>query len=265
MIKSFINYEQNGRNLAANTCKAYANDIREFFAWTKKIDNNILASNVTEGLINAYVIEHNNKLNASTLRRKISALRQFFGFLMRNGYIETNPARYISAPKINEQLPQVIEQKQAVETLMNCSNAMVRAASALMLFSGLRISEVISLNIANVNKHNQTIKVIGKGRKERMVVYNDIVKKYLNELYQIEPTPKPFANVEERALRWQIWHTFGCTPHALRHTFATALLNNGCPITTIQNLLGHVDVKTTLRYAKVSCNTIANDYHTYTA
>lgn len=256
----FINYISKTKGLSAATCRAYAQDVRDFLAWAYEIDAQMTLSDINRNFIISYTIDIAERYAPATRQRKISAIRQFFGYKRQVGEIADNVAKFVSSPKVANALPKCVNYDDALNIVLGCQKSVVKSAALLMLTSGLRISEVLALDIRNVNRYERTINVVGKGGKGRIVAYNEKCRAALNELYKLQPCCMPFANVDERQLRYDIYKLVGCTPHALRHTFATHLLNEGMPITTIQMLLGHADCKTTQRYAKVASTTIQRDY-----
>lgn len=259
-MRHFINYISKTKGLSAATCRAYAQDVRDFLAWTREIDARMTLSDITRNFIISYTIDIAERYTPATRQRKISAIRQFFGYKRQAGEITDNVAKFVSSPKVANDLPKCVNYDDALSIILGCQIPIIKAAGLLMLTSGLRISEVLALDVRNVNRYERTINIVGKGVKGRIVAYNEDCRDALNELYRLQPCCKPFADIDERQLRHTIFKMVGCTPHALRHTFATHLLNEGMPITTIQMLLGHADCKTTQRYAKVASATMQRDY-----
>lgn len=256
----FINYISKTKGLSASTSKAYAQDVRDFLTWAHKIDARMTLGDVTRNFIISYTIDIAERYAPATRQRKISAIRQFFGYKRQTGEIADNVAKFISSPKVVNDLPKCVNYDDTLNIILGCQKTIVKSAALLMLTSGLRISEVLSLDVRHVNRYERTINIVGKGGKGRIVAYNDVCKNALNDLYKLRPCCMPFADIDERQLRYDIYKLVGCTPHALRHTFARHLLNGGMPITTIQMLLGHSDCKTTQRYAKVASSTMQRDY-----
>lgn len=259
-MQDFITYITNNKGYSPCTARAYAQDITAFLSWGRKVEPTLYYGNITRAILTAYVLDISNKLSAASVARKISALRQWLQYHVNMQHITANPAKFISSPKIANTIPDTGSYFELSAKINIIANATTRAAAALMLHCGLRISEVLQLRKSDALKHMQSFIVHGKGNKERVVPYTDSVRDYLNTLSQMTANDALFAQVDERTLRYDIYKLLGITPHALRHTYATHLLNAGMPITSVQALLGHNDVKTTQRYARVANGTIRNEY-----
>lgn len=178
------------------------------------------------------------------------------------GYTGENPARYVSTPKLDKTLPKPIE-KEAIKKAIENSTPRTRAILSILYETGIRISELMALNKqTDIDPTTHRINIKGKGSKERVVYYGELTSSTLNDL-QIK-------DMTAREIRWDVWHALKpysnakqLSPHAIRHTYACTMLQNGADIKVIQALLGHETVKTTERYAQVSGQQVATQYKQY--
>ncbi len=258
-----------------NTTSAYASDVKQFEEWISrlKIDTPQL---VTRDLVRQYISFLTTSQKAKrSVTRKLAAIRRYFAWHIRNGTLKTDPTTGVRTPSGTGRLPKVLTKEQ-LNALLTCSNPDVpewkssrdTALIELLYGSGLRVSEVCSIDIDSINERNNTVVVMGKGSKQRQIPVSEpsvlAVKhwlKFRNEVVTSENRDSAalFLNargqrlaprdvrriIDERALT-------PTHPHALRHTYATHLLDNGADLRAVQELLGHSDVATTQRYTQVS-------------
>lgn len=288
-ISEFEGYLKIEKNASVYTIDSYMKDIYDFVDFMKII--NIYAiEEVTYINIRKYLAYLNEKKYAKkTIARKVSSLRSFFRFLVRENYLEVNPFLMVSTPKIEKKLPNFLYEDEITE-LINAPDLSKelgirdRAILEILYASGIRVSELVTININSVDFGNQILLVFGKGSKERYVnigqYASEALKLYLNDA---RPKLKPqndenavFINrygsrLSDRSVRRminkyinQISVTKKVSPHTLRHTFATHLLNSGADLRSVQELLGHVNISTTQIYTHVTkerLQTIYNNYH----
>jgi len=255
-----------------NTTSAYASDVKQFEEWISrlKIDTPQL---VTRDLVRQYISFLTTSQKAKrSVTRKLAAIRRYFAWHIRNGTLKTDPTTGVRTPSGTGRLPKVLTKEQ-LNALLTCSNPDVpewkssrdTALIELLYGSGLRVSEVCSTDIDSINDRNNTVIVMGKGSKQRQVPVSEpsvlAVKHWLKFRNEVvcQETYALFLNarghrlaprdvrriIDERALT-------PTHPHALRHTYATHLLDNGADLRAVQELLGHSDVATTQRYTQVS-------------
>lgn len=269
-----------------NTTSAYAGDVRQFEEWISrlKIDTPQL---VTRDLVRQYIsfLTTSQKARRS-VTRKLAAIRRYFAWHIRNGTLKVDPTAGVRTPSGTGRLPKVLTKEQ-LNALLSCSNPDVpdwrssrdTAVIELLYGSGLRVSEVCSINNDSINQRNNTVIVMGKGAKQRQIPVSEpsvmAVKHWLKFRGEVcaESTKNNadsdalFLNarggrlaprdvrriIDERAVS-------PTHPHALRHTFATHLLDNGADLRAVQELLGHSDVATTQRYTQVSKERLKSAY-----
>ncbi|MFA5031579.1 MAG: site-specific tyrosine recombinase/integron integrase [bacterium] len=264
------------KNASEHTVKGYATDLKEFkdgfpdkpvTAIGKKELTNFLAGLRRYGFDN------------STANRKLSALRSFFKFLVEKGTISKNPAVNVKAPKIESKLPSFLTEESA-EKLMDTENLSPRDRAILetLYGTGVRASELIGMNIGSLDFVNETVTVLGKGSKERKIpltrtaIY--VLKNYIANRNMMERDAPLFLNkynqrLSQRGLQnivnkhiRMIAELRRMSPHTLRHTYASVMLNKGCDLRTIQELLGHASIASTQIYTHLTVEKLKDAYKT---
>ncbi len=267
------------KNYSVNTIVSYQNDLLQF--------RDHLNSDALEKVLAKDVQQYIKKLcslKEKTLARKLSSLRMFYDFMVKKKYVKNNPLDGIDGPKIGRYLPDVLTIDE-VDKLLDFEpkdnySYRNRCILEILYSTGLRISELTSLKLENIILEESLVKVMGKGSKERIVPLNDVATEYL-EKYIKEVRPKMLKGVATDALflnnhgrgltrqavfkmiksrAEQIDLKKSISPHTLRHSFATHLLQNGADIRFIQELLGHADLGTTEIYTHVANETLKRDY-----
>lgn len=281
-VSQFEEYLENDLNYSDNTIKSYDNDLTKFINYFNKFDILKLGVKDIEKYINTL-----NELAPSTVSHNISTLRTFYNYYLKLDKIIYNPCDSIKQPKLGRHLPVylTIEETEKlldihIETPFDARN---KALLELMYATGLRISEAITLEFKNVDIEDCIVRVIGKGSKERIVPINDyainalndylenyrplLVKNtmnnyiFLNNHGNILTRQGVFKMIKMECLKKGI--TKNISPHTIRHTFATHLLENGADLRIIQELLGHSDISTTQIYTHVSNETLHREYNEY--
>ncbi len=305
-IERFDTYLDVERNASIHTRAAYKRDLLEFVAFLEGVGAPATLKGVGEAEVKDYVASLHGRLKKSSIARKLSSVRSFYTFLLKKGELKKSPAEFVPVPKVGKFLPTVLTVDEAVLLVtspapskttsgVTTSGKTTRGASdqaklgmllrdhavlELLYSAGVRVSELVALNHADVDLKLGTLRVMGKGSVERiaymgshavtaLVAYNDradrifvkgnvkaplfcgrgsgritartvqrIVKKYVSK-----------SNIDKRP-----------TPHSLRHTFATHLLDAGLDLRAIQELLGHKNLSTTQRYTKVSIEGLIRSY-----
>jgi site-specific recombinase XerD len=210
-------------------------------------------------------------LKPATIKRRISTIRSMFQYAWQTGLQANNPAKYVSTPKLAEALPKTINEDDLRKTILDSSiDINVRGFIAFIAETGCRISEALSVTKADFDLENRSLRIWGKGKKERVVYFGDITAAYVRYARTIGNIP--LWTWSQRQTRFLVYNALRkhskalqLSPHAIRHSFATDMLNSGCPITSIQTILGHKSVQTTERYAKVAQTTAASDYLKYSS
>ena len=275
------------KGLSKNTILAYLNDLNKFFIYLNDIHQIFEIENISKEHIRLYLKEL-SKINSSTsITRNLVSLRMFFAFLVKDKLIDVNIMNDFDLPKIDKKLPVVLSEQEMQEILDSIViedhlSSRNRCMLELMYATGLRVSELINLNVSSVNIYMGYIKVIGKGNKERIVPIGAVAKKilgdYLNnyreEFIKKESSLLFFNNHGNKMSREEFYIILKqiirqtsvnkkVSPHTIRHSFATHLLENGADLRSIQELLGHSDISTTTIYTHISNQKIKKEYQQF--
>lgn len=284
-VDQFINYLAVDRGLAKNTLESYGRDLRQFQRYLEngKFENIQDSSRTT-------IIDYLNNLKlqgkaVSTISRNIAALKAFYQYLVKENYLENDPAEKIETPKLEKRLPKILSIPE-VEELLKQPNVRVsvglrdKAMLEVLYATGIRVSEIVALNISDINLDMGYVKCYGKGSKERIVPLGSIavksVHEYINKgrskIVRTYEEPALFLNHHGNRLTrqgfWKIIKKYASqakiikeiTPHTLRHSFATHLLENGADLRSVQEMLGHADISTTQIYTQVTKNPLKEVY-----
>ncbi len=280
-VGSFLEYLGVERGASPHTLRGYAADLSEFtsFLAEEKIAG---LPKVDARVVRAYLARlHRRKLSKATIARKLAAVRSCFRFLARRGALEGNPARQVRSPRLGRRLPSFLPKDEATLLLDTASEpsssaARDRALLELLYASGLRVAECCGLDLDDLDEARRTVRVLGKGDKERVVPVGETALEALGAYLAIRGrrrgplflnarggrlTPRSAHRVVRfRARRAGI--TQRVTPHTLRHSFATHMLGEGADLRLIQELLGHSRLSTTQRYTHVSPEHLMRVYDT---
>lgn len=282
-MKEFMQYLKITKNYSENTIKNYELDLQEYKIY---LDHKQITSfNVGYKEIRNY-LEYlsKQKYSKASISRKISSLRTFYKFLYKSEKISNNPMTLISNPKKDKKLPKFLFINEVEELLSKPDKSIAGLRDLLvmeLLYStGLRVSELVNIKLTDINYTEKTIKVLGKGAKERVVIYgticSDILNDYLsksrskiknntNTNYLIinqkggKLTDRSVRNIISKYIS-QTGIKKNISPHTLRHTFATHLLDNGADLKAVQELLGHADLGTTQIYTHISDERLRESY-----
>lgn len=270
-LSEYLEFLEVEKGLSENTIEAYRRDLSDFlrFCETRGIED-INAVRRTE--LNTYILKlHDENFTAATVVRKIASLRGYFKWLCANDIIKTDPALTLEQPKLPKRLPKVMT-VQEIEQILNQKLDELHALIVELLYGcGLRVSELANINMNDIDVKSKYLQCLGKGSKERIVPLGkkavSALKKYLpvrdfNVKKNNVATTKLLVNENGRILTrqdiYEFIHAQGekihkhISPHTLRHSFATHLLENGADLRIVQELLGHSDVSTTQLYTHVS-------------
>ncbi len=281
LLKKFLNYLLTEKALSINTVKSYENDLKIFLKWLD--EQNILILNCKKDDIVRYLLNLKEKAYSSTsIARILSSFKQFFIFMIFDNIINQDPTEGLKSPKLWLRLPKALEIDEVKKLLsvMLESKYYLRdiAMLELMYASGLRVSELVRLKLSDINFEAGFIRVKGKGDKERVVPIAqrsaDKIKNYLNELrpklLKKKVSEYVFLNNRGQPMtRQRFWQNIkemgkiagvNVTPHMIRHSFATHLLEGGADLRSLQKMLGHSDISTTQIYTKVSMDRLRKEY-----
>lgn len=278
LLKDFKNFLKFERNLSENSTQSYLQDSQKLISFLSEINFNKKISEIDSNIIREFVYQQTKLIKPSSQSRLISSLKNFFDYLIIEKIIFINPINSIQYPKIATKIPETLstlEIDKLIDYLKKSKKNSLRNCTILeVLYScGLRVSELTDLNISDIFFDDFLIKILGKGRKERFVpmskIVKDMIKDYLNSERFNTITKKGFEDIlflnnrGEKLTRVMIYTILNIakkgtgikkkvSPHILRHSFATHLIENGADISSIQHMLGHTNITTTERYLHVS-------------
>lgn len=260
--EQYLRYITACKGYSANTIAAAANDITSFARWAQAAHKGITWHTVTKETIQEYATAmHEQGAAAATIKRRVSSLRSYGRYLVSIGALTKNPAKYVTTPKLKKTLPQTVD-KAAIDTVISWGG-MVGAFTSLAYDSGMRLQEILDLNVAAMDFSKYTIRVKGKGGKERYTYFTETTAAYFRNI-----KGRPFegwTQIDARNAIARAFRALGrkCSPHTLRHSFATDLITNGCDIETVKQLMGHEDINTTSRYLNMPTKHLHEQYNKY--
>lgn len=292
----FINYIKFEKRYSKHTVLAYNSDLNQFEVFLNNPNNTnppptpIIThpSQISHYHIRNWMVElMNQDIIPRSINRKIATLRKYFKFLVREGVIEINPASKINTPKVPKNLPVVVEDAKLVKMLDDkevFSNDFIglrdKLVIELLFGTGMRLSELIGVKDTDINIYENTIKVLGKRNKERIIPVNNQLKNLITEYQRLKTEPNLFSNnsltlivtndganayakliykIVQKYLSY-ISTQDKKSPHVLRHTFATSLLNGGADLNAIKELLGHANLSATQIYTHNSVERLKSIY-----
>ena len=278
LLKDFKNFLKFERNLSENSTQSYIQDLQKLIRFLSDNNINKKISEINSNVIREFVYQQTKLIKPSSQSRLISSLKNFFDYLIIEKIIFINPINSIQYPKIATKIPETLS-TQEIDKLIGYlkkskKNSLRNCTILEVLYScGLRVSELTNLSISDIFFDDFLIKILGKGRKERFVpmskIVKDMIKDYLNRERFNTITKKGFEDIlflnnrGEKLTRVMIYTILNIakkgtgikkkvSPHILRHSFATHLIENGADISSIQHMLGHTNITTTERYLHVS-------------
>lgn len=284
LIFQFLNHLKNTRNFTVNTIESYQHELTKYVMYLKK--NNIIETKITKDEIRNYLKTlDEQKQKKSTISHNISVIRSYYNFLVLEEKISTNIWKQIKNPKLPKKLPNFLTtmeieklfQKQEYNTPYEIRNRLILE---LLFATGLRVSELINIKLSDIQKQERSIRTLGKGKKERIVYYGEyaeeILLKYLEEARPLllenkrsiylfvgknstQLTRARISEILDSEVK-KIGLQHHISPHVLRHTFATQLLNNGADIRSVQELLGHENLSTTQIYTHITNDQLRKAY-----
>ena len=280
-IDKFIRFLSGEKRYSDYTLRNYLHAIRSFISWLDGHKKQVRISEVNQSLARDYIIESQQIRSKRTVRNHISALRSFYQFCQSRNYLNNNPFRNLTLPKLEKKLPVFLSQEELIQLLeaplkfeISSPHAeMIRVRDRIIMEllygGGLRVSEVVGLNHGDLDLPKSLVRILGKGRKERVVPIPERTSSLLisfRENFCLDASSSSPLFTSSKAqrltsrnvqLRLKKYLAFcqlpqDVTPHKLRHSFATHLLDNGADLRSVQELLGHSSLSTTQVYTHVS-------------
>jgi len=285
LLKAFLTYLRLNRNLSPHTLRAYDSDLSQYLEFLtghlSKPASAIAPREVDSQAVRGFLDSlHRRGSSRASVARRVSALRAFGRWLVREGHIDADPASLVGAPKVEQKLPTHLDMKEVVGMIESADTSTPlgrrdRAILELFYASGLRLSELVGLDVEDVNLSGRVARVAGKGGKERIVPFNNstakAIKAYLKDrgdeegdalFLNYQGTRLSTRGVDRVVRRYarEAATRLGVSPHALRHSFATHLLQAGADLRAIQELLGHERLSTTQRYTHLDAASLLAQY-----
>lgn len=280
LIKEFIDFILKEKRYSEETAEAYSIDLHQLMAFLKAKEKSVKAAGYSD--LSEFVVELKKKgYSSASIERKIACLKSFFKFLLRRKIIIRNPASLLSYPRKSRKLPEFLSEEEVEELLEvprpeDFYSARDRAILELLYATGMRLSELEGLNLEDLSLTDRVVKVFGKGGKERLIPFGipamEALRVYLKFRGFVPGEKALFLNrYKKRLSRRSIQKILDkyinltsikrkVSPHKLRHSFATHLLNRGADIRTIQELLGHSSLATTEKYTHVDVKSLIEAY-----
>ena len=280
---AFLRHLERERNASPNTVRAYGEDLAQLVVYLEReLGREPQPQDVDHLMLRGFLAElHKRGLRKSSSARRLAGIRSFFRYLCREGRLATNPARALQAPRQERRIPAVLDESEAAALVELPGEGLAarrgRAILELLYATGIRCAEAVALDVHEVDLGERMLRVLGKGRKERVVLFGRRAQEALQAWLELRAGLLPksealFLNARggrltSRSVRTlvaqrvkQVALARRCSPHTLRHSFATHLLTRGADLRAIQELLGHTSLSTTQRYTHVDTRHLLEVY-----
>jgi integrase/recombinase XerC len=284
-LSEFLDYLRYERNASVHTIAGYRRDLGQFLDYIEARESSL--RKVDNVLIRGFLAQlHERKLKKSTSARKLAAIRSFFRYGVKRKWFADNPARMVATPKQEKHVPSFLsEQEMATFLEVPQSGRPLdlrdRAILELLYASGIRVSELVGINLEDISLRERLIRVRGKGKKERLVPFGRVAAERLTDYLRVRPelvqdrvgetslflnyqgrriTPRSVERIVDKYIRRTAVRR-KISPHSLRHSFASHLLGRGADLRAIQELLGHESLATTQKYTHLNLGQLMDVYH----
>jgi len=281
LAEEYLSHVKNIKRYSDNTVKAYTEDINSFLLYCENY-NKLELENISEKFVKSYLMTlTESNLEKKSISRKLSTLRGLFKYAFNQKYINNNPISLISNPKSKRKLPEITTTESILEVYKEAdkhekNSILIKTIFEILYGCALRVSELCSLNINDLDLHQKTIKVKGKGNKTRIVPVGDesviIIKEYLRTRESLNPNSPLLINKNGNRIYSRYVHRIvnkylskvteikKKSPHVLRHSAATHMLDNGADLRAVKEILGHENLSTTQIYTHVSIERLKKAY-----
>jgi integrase/recombinase XerC len=276
---SFLEYLRYEKRFSNHTLVAYSNDLRQFYKYCLQVYEVGELSDISHVLVRSWVVKMMEEdITPRTINRKITALKTFYKYLLRQGIVKLNPMLKVQAPKSSKRLPVFVE-KEKMDLLLDkvifregYSGLLHKLIIELFYGTGMRLSELIGLKENDVDLGSCQLKVLGKRNKERIIPFNKELKTRIGDYLKVRQGSSEFLLLDEKGKKLNEKFVYGLvksylsqvttidkkSPHVLRHTFATHMLNNGADLNAIKELLGHANLAATQVYTHNTVEKLKN-------
>ncbi len=289
LIGDFIGYLSAERGLASNTLESYGRDLRQYHSYLVAKAPLVSLKDASRATVISYLLLMEKEgRSPATIARRLAALKSFYQYLLRENRIKADPTANLESPKLDRKLPKVLS-KREVETLLRqpkgstVSGLRDKAMLEVLYATGIRVSELVSLEVTDVSLEMRQVRCLGRGAKERQVPLGDPACRAVTD-YLARGRPKLVKDPGERSLFvnhhgkrmtrqgfWKILKKYAAeagirktiTPHTLRHSFAAHLLQNGADVHAVQEMLGHADISTTQVYTHMNGGRVRDEYRSF--
>lgn len=286
MIDQFVDYMRYERNMSPRTIQEYSDDLSDFESFFKNLDDHLTWETVDQDVVREWVESMMDKGNAATsVNRRLSSLRSFYRFAMKRNKVEINPARLVKGPKKARPLPQFVKETDMDRLIDDdrlwgegYNEALARTIIIMFYETGIRLAELVGLDDTDVDFVNCTVKVTGKRNKQRIVPYGKELATELSRYVEardaevVRTTTGMFLDLKGRRVSRhkveamvreslaKVTTMKKRSPHVLRHSYATAMLNNGAGLESVKKLLGHQSISTTEIYTHTTFEQLKRVY-----
>jgi len=289
LTDSFLDYLQYERNYSKETLRAYKEDLREFVDFVKeKKEGTFVPEAVDADIVRDWVVSLMDKGEKTTsVNRKLSSLKSFYKYLRKDGVVETNPLRFITGLKVKKSLPYFVQEKD-MATILDSDDfddkfegVRDRLILEMLYETGMRRAELVALKDADIDFDTMQLRVTGKRNKQRIIPYGDRLKKMMKAYISLRDSEVECHDlwffVQQNgeqitdSLVYKVVHQelkkiptlSKCSPHVLRHSFATSMLNNGAELNSVKELLGHSSLASTAIYTHTTFEELKRMYHAH--
>lgn len=285
IVNDYLEYLKYQKNYSEHTIKNYSNDIEEYLEYIDSENLNFKDIRYSDVRFYLMYLKDTKKDSNSSIDRKLSSLRGFYKYIANQGIVKTNVFSLVNGPKKSKKLPRYFEYNE-LEEMFNVPDKTTSIGQRDLLIlemlyaTGVRVSELVNIKVSDIDLGRRNILILGKGNKERYVTYGEYCEEalnnYLNNGYihlNLKRSDYLFLNnnggvLTDRGVRYlldkiikQTSINKSISPHMIRHSFATHLLNNGCDLLTVQKLLGHESIKATQIYTHVTTDRLKEVYY----
>ena len=284
-LNEYLNYLKYQKVYSDYTIENYKNDILEFFKYLDKENLNYLEIKYSDTRFYLMYLKDECKNNNSSIDRKLSSLRGFYKYLSKYNYVKNNIFLLINGPKKSKKLPRYFEYNELEELFNSIDTSTPKGQRNLLILellyaTGIRVGELVNIKIKDININGRRILIFGKGNKERFVSYGDYCEEILNIYlnfgrYDLDKKNSDYLllnhlgnKLTERGIRYILNEcikktslTKSISPHMIRHSFATHLLNEGCDLIAVQKLLGHENISATQIYTHITTDRLKEVYY----
>lgn len=288
-IDSFLDYLRNERQYSSYTIKSYENDLLQFAEYVKEKHEGVFNPvDVDKDIVRAWIMTlYDQKMEVASINRKLSSLKSYFKFLMKCGRVQINPARLVKGPRGKKRLPYFVKDKDMEELLdgddfdKSFKGVRDRLILEMLYDTGLRRSELIGIYDRDIDYDSMTIRVVGKGNKQRLIPFAERLKKLMQayvvmrNIEVVREEENFFSREDGRPLSVNILYMIvkkkleevpnlsKRSPHVLRHSFATSMMNSGAELEAVKELLGHSSLASTSIYTHTTFEELKKNYHAH--